>query len=121
MPHWEAVKFIISASVEIDMEQEPARRFSDELLWRLDQTMKDHITRFERFEKDMLDRWDKHLSWAEAEKTSLTTRVNVIESVWRSIEKPVKMVGWAVTIFFAVLVTSFAAHIVDWFKKHWGQ
>lgn len=103
------------------MEPEYNRRSGDALLIKLVQKVDDHIDRFDRFERQITDKIDKHLSWAEAEKQALSHRVNVIESVWHSIEKPVKWVGWAVTIFFAVLITSMATHLTEWFRAHWGR
>jgi len=97
------------------------RRKDDFLLAKLIQKVDDHVARFERFEIAIGDRLQKHLDWAEAEKTALALRVSVVESVWRSIEKPVKIVGWAVTVFFAVLITSLATHLIEWLKSHGGK
>ena len=100
------------------MNEFPARRFSDEMLGSMKQKLDDHIERFERFEKEIIIWRNEHMEWANAEKAALTTRMSMIEAIWRSIERPVKWVGWAVTIFLAVLITSMATMLKDWTAHH---
>jgi hypothetical protein len=93
-----------------DEEEHAARRYSDEMLFRLDERV-----------KTLTERVDQHLSWAELQKEALEKRMGVIEVVWHSIETPVKYVGWAVTIFLAVLITTMAKSLMEWVKLHWTK
>jgi len=93
-----------------ESEGNGGRRYSDEMLFRLDEKVK------------IIDaKLDKHLLWAESEDKAVWVELNAMKLVWKAIETPIKWVGWAVTIFFAVLITSLATHSVEWFKAHWGK
>lgn len=96
-------------------------RKSDEIVFRMEQKLDDHIRRFERFESEICSWRKEHAEWADAEKAKITARLGIIEAVWISIEKPVKYVGWAITIFLAVLITSSATLFKDWVASHFKR
>ena len=95
------------------------RRGSDDIISRVEQKLDDHIERFERFEAEISSWRNEHMQWANAEREKLEKRTAFMESLWHGIEKPIKWVGWTITVFMTIIVTRFATEFVDWLRRRW--
>ncbi len=72
---------------------DPPRRFSDEMLIRLDQKLSDH------------------LNWSIASHTSILERLVSLESFKSKTEKPLQAAGWIFITFIGSIVISIAGFI----------
>lgn len=69
------------------------RRYSDEMLWRLDQKLEDH------------------LKWAEGEDQVFKERLIALESFRNSIEKPVHAAGWIIIGLVGSFIAAVGAYL----------
>ena len=74
------------------MSDEEPRRFSDEMLWRLDERVRMHI------------------EWIEKDHKNVLERIKELEKFRVDIEKPVHAAGWIIL----GLIASFIASVGAW-------
>ena len=74
-------------------DNEPARRFSDDMLIRLDQKVEDH------------------LKWSMAAEASVNARLSSLEMFRSDVEKPVHVAGWIILTFIGAFVIAVAGYI----------
>jgi len=85
------------------------RRQNDQIVPRIEQKL-----------DDFLLRWDDHLAWSKKVSEDHDRRIRELEQMFKGIEKPVKLVGWTVTIFMSGVLLYFGDGFARWVWRHWN-
>jgi hypothetical protein len=76
------------------------------------------VARMEQKLDDALNQLRQHITWSEAYKTDHNERLRKLEAIMNQIERPVKAVGWTVTILATGGLLYIGQDIIQWFQRH---
>lgn len=82
-------------------------RKDDEIVARMDQKLDDFIKRF-----------DDHLRWSGSVSDKVEIRISALEKLWIQIERPIKFVGWTVTLFVTGILLFYGEKFAAWISKN---
>lgn len=94
-------------------------RKGDAIVARIEQKLDDHIERV-KLAKLEASAWQRaHIEWCKSEISRIDNEISPLMKAFNTVERPIKWVGWTVTIFITGSLLWFGQRIAAWASQHW--